>query len=49
MKKLLLLATGMLPFLLVFAQRSISGKVTDDKGNPVPNVSVVVKGTSTGT
>ena len=32
-----------------FAQRTIKGKVTDDKGNPISNVSVTVKGTSTGT
>jgi TonB-linked SusC/RagA family outer membrane protein len=30
-------------------QRTITGKVTDDKGNPVPNASVAVKGTTTGT
>jgi TonB-linked SusC/RagA family outer membrane protein len=29
-------------------QKSISGKVTDSSGSPVPGVSVVVKGTSTG-
>ena len=33
----------------LFAQKTISGKVTDDKGNPVENASVIVKGTSTGT
>src|SRR5690606_34540129 len=27
----------------------VTGKVTDDKGNPIPNASVLVKGTSTGT
>ncbi len=31
------------------AQRKITGKVTDSNGNPVPNASVVVKGTSVGT
>jgi TonB-linked SusC/RagA family outer membrane protein len=31
------------------AQRTITGKVTDDKGNPLANVSVLVKGTTTGT
>ena len=31
------------------AQRTVTGKVTDDKGSPVPNVSVLVKGTTTGT
>lgn len=33
----------------LLAQRSISGKVTDEKGNPMADVSVQVKGTSTGT
>lgn len=33
----------------VFAQRTISGRVADDKGNPLVNVSVTVKGTTTGT
>ncbi len=40
----------MLCSLHTFAQeRSVTGKVTDDKGNPVANASVVVKGTSIGT
>jgi len=30
-------------------QRSVSGKVTDSSGSPLPGVSVVVKGTTTGT
>ena len=50
MRKLLALLTA---FLLLagqlFAQRTITGKVTDDKGNPLPNASVMVKGTNTGT
>ena len=29
--------------------RTVTGKVTDDKGNPISNVSVVVKGTNKGT
>lgn len=49
MKKLLLLVAFMLPFVLVFAQRTLTGKVTDDKGNPLGNVSVMVKNTTTGT
>lgn len=51
MRKMFLLLMGVL--LLVgqaFAQsRTISGKVTDATGAPVPNASVVVKGTSVGT
>ncbi len=33
-----------------YAQRTVSGKVTSgEDGSPLPGVSVVVKGTSTGT
>lgn len=50
MRKLLL---GLTVFLLfagsLLAQKTISGKVTDENGNPISNASVVVKGTSTGT
>ncbi|MCB0495550.1 MAG: SusC/RagA family TonB-linked outer membrane protein [Cyclobacteriaceae bacterium] len=39
----------MLLTLSVFAQeRSVNGKVSDEDGNPVPGVNVVVKGSSTG-
>jgi len=34
---------------LLAQNRTITGKVTDDKGNPIPNVSVLIKGTNTGT
>ncbi len=30
-------------------QRSVSGKVTDSSGNPIPGVSIIVKGTTIGT
>lgn len=30
-------------------QKSLTGKVTGEDGNPVPGVTVVVKGTTTGT
>lgn len=30
-------------------QRTITGKVTDENGNPLPNVSILVKGTNVGT
>lgn len=50
MRKLLLTVTA---FLLLagslLAQRTVTGKVTDDKGNPIPNASILVKGTVTGT
>jgi TonB-dependent starch-binding outer membrane protein SusC len=51
MRKLLALLTALLLFagVQLFAQKTLSGKVTDDKGNPIPNTSVQVKGTSTGT
>jgi TonB-linked SusC/RagA family outer membrane protein len=53
MKKMLLLAWSIifisLP-LFVFSQtRTITGTVTDDKGDPLPLVSVVQKGTNNGT
>ena len=52
MKKLLLIImTLFVGFSSVFAQtKQITGKVTSaDDGNPIPGVSVVVKGTTTGT
>ena len=50
MRKLLLTLTAFLLFAgALLAQKSISGTVTDDKGNPIPNASVVVRGTATGT
>ncbi len=33
----------------VYAQRTVSGKVTDDLGEGLPGVNVVIKGTTTGT
>ncbi|MET0393923.1 MAG: SusC/RagA family TonB-linked outer membrane protein [Chitinophagaceae bacterium] len=50
MRKLLLSLTAFLLFTgTLLAQKTITGTVTDDKGNPLPNVSVVVKGSATGT
>jgi TonB-linked SusC/RagA family outer membrane protein len=50
MRKLLVLLTALLFFTgQLFAQKSITGKVTDEKGNPVANASVTIKGTTTGT
>ena len=48
-KQLLLLSGFVLLSIITLAQRTITGKITDDKGNAVPNVSVIVKGTTTGT
>jgi len=51
MRKLLLL-TGALLFAvaqLLAQQRTVTGKVTDANGAPIPNASVVIKGTTTGT
>lgn len=48
MKKLLLTVTCMLSVMLVFAQRVITGRVTDENGNPVANASVTVKETGAG-
>jgi TonB-linked SusC/RagA family outer membrane protein len=48
-KQLLLLSGFVLCSIVMLAQRTVTGKVTDDKGNPVANASVIVKGTTTGT
>jgi len=48
-KQLLLLSGFVLCSIIALAQRTITGKITDDKGNPVANVSVIIKGTTTGT
>lgn len=49
-KLLLLLGVFLLSMQLLFAQnRNLTGTVTDDRGNPLANVSVQVKGSSTGT
>jgi TonB-dependent starch-binding outer membrane protein SusC len=50
MRKLLLLLFVVTFFTtMALAQRTITGKVTDDKGLPVANASVMVKGTTVGT
>jgi TonB-dependent starch-binding outer membrane protein SusC len=50
MRKLVLLSCFLVLLSVTsWAQRAISGKVTDDKGNPLTGISVVVKGTNTGT
>ncbi|HLG39092.1 MAG TPA: SusC/RagA family TonB-linked outer membrane protein, partial [Chitinophagaceae bacterium] len=50
MRKLLaLLTVVLLSAGQLFAQKTITGKVTDENGNPMANVSVLVKSTTTGT
>src|SRR5262245_54168923 len=49
MKKFLLSLAFLFFVASLFAQRTISGKVTDDKGSALANVSISVKGTTTGT
>ncbi len=48
MKKLVLLTTAMLLVAVLFAQRTITGRVTDENGNPVVNGSVTIKETGIG-
>src|SRR5687768_13309227 len=50
MRKVLLVLSGLV-FITgqVMAQKTITGKVTDENGNPIANASVQVKGSSTGT
>src|ERR1044072_245536 len=51
MRKILMLLGSILFFYgqLLAQSRTITGKVTDENGNPIPNASVTVKGTSFGT
>ncbi|MET0392329.1 MAG: TonB-dependent receptor [Chitinophagaceae bacterium] len=49
MKKTVLLTTFSLLVTVLFAQRTVTGRVTDEKGDPLQAVSVQVKGSSTGT
>jgi iron complex outermembrane receptor protein len=50
MKQMIVAAIACLLFpVFCFAQRVINGKVTDEKGNPLENVSIFIKNTSKGT
>jgi TonB-linked SusC/RagA family outer membrane protein len=51
MRKILLLLWGLLLLCgqLLSQTRTISGRVTDERGNPIPNASIIIKGTSLGT
>ena len=51
MRKLLCFMLGLLCIYtqLLAQNRTITGKITDEKGSPVPNASVIVQGTNSGT
>jgi len=51
MRKLLILLGGLLLFNanLLAQSRTITGTITDDSGLPIPNASILIKGSSTGT
>lgn len=50
MRKLLVALTAVLLFTgQLLAQRTVTGKVTDEKGDPIPNATVMVRGSNTGT
>lgn len=50
MRKFMLFSLSVLCAISLFAQqRAITGKISDADGKPIPNASIVVKGTSTGT
>lgn len=48
-RKLCLLFVGILLAGTIWAQQTISGKVTDEAGEPLPGVTVLVQGTTQGT
>lgn len=48
-KQLLLFAVMLFTATCAFSQGQIKGKVTDDQGQPLPNISVLLKGTKSGT
>ncbi|MBS1591006.1 MAG: SusC/RagA family TonB-linked outer membrane protein, partial [Bacteroidetes bacterium] len=50
MRKMLLFALAILVGSIAMGQtRSVTGKVTDSKGSPIPSASVMIKGTKNGT
>ena len=50
MKRILLLCFALLTLISfnVLAQKTVTGKVTDESGEPLPGVNVLIKGTTTG-
>ena len=49
MRKILFSGILALASLITFAQNSISGQVTDDTGEGMPGVTVIIQGTTDGT
>ena len=50
MQKLLLLFMAFIVTISsAIAQKEVTGKVTDDTGQPLPGVTIIVKGTTNGT
>ena len=49
MKHFLIAITMLLCFQMAIAQNQITGKITDETGEGIPGVTVLVKGTTTGT
>lgn len=49
MKRIILFIAILLPMMVLAQNRTIRGKIRDDKGNPLSDVSVIVKGSSIGT
>lgn len=48
MNRILLFTTLLFLTISLMAQRTVSGKVTDDKGEALPGVNIVIKGTTNG-
>ncbi|MBD0283894.1 MAG: TonB-dependent receptor [Flavisolibacter sp.] len=49
MRKILLISIALLFVMQLWAQRTVSGIVRDERGTPLPSISVQIKGTNIGT
>ncbi len=49
MKQILMLFIALLAHISFAQEKTITGKVTDDKGSPLPGVNIVIQGTNSGT